>query len=82
MGHHYTSFRGFVRPAWLLREFRTEPEIASATVLFEDMPTGSGARLGAGAALARAMDGVRTGRRLYFPNRVCGCGLVHNSPGR
>lgn len=47
MGHQYTPFRGIVRPAWLLREFRAEPEIATATVLFEDMPTSSGAYLGA-----------------------------------
>jgi hypothetical protein len=50
-------FRGLVRPAWLLRELRAEPEIATATVLFEGVPTGSPARLGAGAALARAAAG-------------------------
>jgi hypothetical protein len=47
VGHQYTPFRAFVRPAWLLREFRAEPEIATITVLFEGMPTGSGACLGA-----------------------------------
>jgi hypothetical protein len=60
-------FRGFVRPAWLLREFRAEPEITTARVLFEDMPAGSSARLGAGAPLARAAGRVRTDGIALFP---------------
>jgi hypothetical protein len=70
VGHQYTPFRGFVRPAWLLREFRAEPEIATAAVLFEDMPPGSRACLGASAALAGTTGRVRTGGKLNFPKRV------------
>jgi hypothetical protein len=60
-------FRGLVRPAWLLREFRAEPEIPTATVLFEGVSAGSGARLGAGAALARAAGRVRTDGNAMLP---------------
>ena len=53
-------FRRLLRPARLLREVRTHPEIAAATVLFEGVPAGSGARLGAGTALARGPSRMRT----------------------
>ena len=82
MGHQYSSFRGLVRPTWLLREFRAEPEIATATVLFEDMPPGSGACPGAGAALARATGRVRICGKLHFPNGYEVVASGHNSPGR
>lgn len=52
-------FRWFVRPAGLLREVRTQPKIAAATVLLEGVPESSGASLGAGAAMARDPSGVR-----------------------
>jgi len=45
-------FRGLLRPAGLLRRIHVQPEVAAATVLFEGVPASSGARLGAGAALA------------------------------
>lgn len=45
-------FRGLLRPAGLLREVRTQPEITAATVLLAPVPTCDGARVGAGTALA------------------------------
>ena len=62
-------FRGLLRPAWLLRELCAEPEIASATVLFKGVSAGSGARLGAGAALARAASRLRTVRNGLLTTR-------------
>jgi hypothetical protein len=82
VGHQYASFRDLVRPTWLLREFRAEPEIATATVLFEDMPPRSGACLGAGAALARPMGKVRIRGKLYFPNGYEVVASGHNSLAR
>jgi hypothetical protein len=52
-------FRLFMRPARLLRDVRAQPEIAAATVLFEGVPAGFGARLGAGAAMERDSDIAR-----------------------
>lgn len=45
-------FRGRLRPAGLLPQIHPHPEIATATVLFEGVSAGSGARPGAGTALA------------------------------
>jgi hypothetical protein len=59
-------FRGLLRPAWLLRQFRAKPEIPTATVLFEGVPAGSGARLAAGATLARAAGRLRTVRTVFL----------------
>jgi hypothetical protein len=53
-------FRLLVRPAWVLRDVHTQPEIAAATVLLEGVPAGVGAGLGAGAALERGSSGVGT----------------------
>jgi hypothetical protein len=55
-------FRGFLRPAWLLREICSQPAITAAKVLLEDVPARSGARLGAGAALAGSARRARSTR--------------------
>ena len=47
-------FRGFLRSAWVLRDFRKDPAFSIAKVLLAHMPACVGVRSGAGAALERA----------------------------
>jgi hypothetical protein len=68
-------FRGLLRPAWLLREVRAQPEITAPAVLLAGVPTRVGARPGAGTALEGEVGRVSgAGSGGPPPRRVEGSG--------
>jgi hypothetical protein len=50
----------FLRPSRLLRDVRAQPEITTATLLLEGVPTGFGTRLGARTAMEGDPGRIRT----------------------